>query len=282
MQATASAPAAISIVNAIPTNLGAAVAIDATVTASVTLDPEADVVTADIEGESVDDTLIRRCLEVTTDRYGAGEGGHVRTTADVPPSVGLKTSSAAANATIMATISALDVAESIDRLEATRLGVEVAREVGVTITGAFDDASASMLGGLVITDNEADEVLTRRELEEAAVILIPEERTPTETVDTAALTAVAPISELAIEAVRDGRHESAMALNGLAVASALDIDPEPIRQAMCETMAVSPSGTGPAIAAIGSPSVIAAIAERWGPYGDILETRLRQTGVTLD
>jgi len=41
-----------------------------------------------------------------------------------------------------------------------------ARDVGVTATGAFDDASASMLGGVTITDdNDDDELLSREEVD---------------------------------------------------------------------------------------------------------------------
>jgi hypothetical protein len=43
--------------------------------------------------------------------------------------------------------------ERHDVFDAARLGVRAAREVGVTVTGAFDDASASMLGGVTVTDN---------------------------------------------------------------------------------------------------------------------------------
>ncbi len=280
MEASASAPAAISVVNAIPTGRGSALAIDERIAARVSLDPKSPSVTADIaDDRAIDTTLIRRCVERITERYGAGEGGHVETTAKVPHSVGLKTSSAATNAAVWATIEALGCADQVTPLAATRIGVEVAREVGVTVTGAFDDAAASMVGGLVVTDNETDDLLDHHERDDAVVILIPEGRTPTESVDVSSLKAVAPISELAFDEVLEDRPEVAMALNAMAVTAALDLDGRPLRLAMTETMAVSPTGTGPAIAAIGSPETCTTVAADWSSFGDVIETRVDTDGV---
>lgn len=280
MEASASAPAAISVVNAIPTGRGSALAIDEHITARVSLDPSRDAVTADIaDDRAIDTTLIRRCVERGIERYGEGEGGHVETTAEVPHSVGLKTSSAAANATVWATIKALGCTDQVTPLAASRVGVEVARAVGVTVTGAFDDAAASMLGGLVITDNGTDELLARHVRSDTVVVLVPEGRTPTESVDVSSLQAVAPISELACDEVLEDRPGVAMALNAMAVTTALDLDGRPLRLAMTETMAVSPSGTGPAIAAMGTAETCSAVAAHWSSFGDVLETSVATDGV---
>lgn len=282
MHGVARAPAAISVVNAIPAGRGAAVAIDRAVTARVELDPTAENVTGAIgDGRDVDTTLIERCVAATTAAYGDGEGGTVETAAEVPPSVGLKSSSAAANAAIAATLDALGRWDDIDNLTATRLGVEVARDVGVTVTGAFDDATASMLGGLVVTDNTDDEVLHRDDLTGPVVLLLPDSRRPTATVDTDALDAVAPLGALAADTALEGRYGLAMTVNGLAVATALDLDIAPLRAAMAHTTAVSPSGTGPAVAAIADADACDAIAEAWSPFGDVLETELSSVGTTV-
>jgi shikimate kinase len=118
-------------------------------------------VTGEVAEESDANTaLIEHCVELAVAEYGdaAGgsdgiSGGHVRTESEVPMAAGLKSSSAAANATVLAALDALGVADEVSREEACRLGVRAAREAGVTVTGAFDDASASMLGGVTVTDN---------------------------------------------------------------------------------------------------------------------------------
>ena len=163
MEGRARAPAAGTVLNALATETGAAFAIDEYTRATVELDGGGEV-TADVaEDPDADMRLIEECVAAVTDRFGDGEGGHVRTESEVPMAAGLKSSSAAANATVLAALSALEAADELDRADACRLGVDVAREVGVTVTGAFDDASASMLGGVTITDNATDELLAREE-----------------------------------------------------------------------------------------------------------------------
>ncbi len=279
MEGQATAPTAISVVNAIPAGRGAAMAIDRHLTATVHLDPESSMVTASTaEDRDLDLTLIEECVTATTERYGSGEGGHVETSTTVPHAVGLKTSSAAANATIVATLDALGVWSETDPMEALLLGVEVARAVGVTVTGALDDAAASMFGGLVITDNDDDAILDRQRVDGSVVISIPDSRQPSGSVDVAALEAVGPIGDLAADLAIDGRWELAMAVNGMAVGVALDHDLTPIEMALEHTPSVSISGTGPAIAAIGVPTVIEAITDRWQVDGSVVHAELTAEG----
>ncbi len=91
----------------------------------------------------------------------AVSGGTVRTESEVPMASGL-IAPVRPHATVMATLDALDATERMSREDMARLGVMAARDVGVTVTGAFDDASASMLGGVTVTDNEDDALLPAR------------------------------------------------------------------------------------------------------------------------
>ena len=283
MESEASAPAAISIVNAIPTGRGGAVAIDAPVTARVRLDTDAEGVTGrSADGYVIDPTLIERCVSAVTERFGTGEGGTVETETSVPPSVGLKTSSAVANATVAATLDALGCWDRVDDIDATRLGVDIARSVGVTVTGALDDAAASMLGGIVLTDNRDDTVLTRDTWDAEVAILLPAQTRPTSEVDVKAYAEVAPIAEVAVELACESRYDRAMAVNGLAVATAGHLDMGPITTALAHTTAVSPSGTGPAIAAVGDPSSLDAVEESWSSFdGEIMRTSLLDSGIDV-
>lgn len=278
MHGHAEAPGAISVVNAIPAGRGASAAIDRTVSATVELDPTAEAVTG--AAGDVDPTLVERCVARTTVRFGSGEGGHIRTESTLPASVGLKTSSAAANAAIEATLDALDV--TVDPLEVARIGVGVAREAGVTITGAFDDAAASALGGMCVTDNRTDTLLDRRTIDRPVVIVVPDRPAPTAAVDVGALEAVNSICDHAVNLALDGEVPLAMSINGLAVGMVLDLDPAPVRSAIDRAAGVSVSGTGPAIAAIGDEAACDAIAERWVTAGRVIRTRLRSSGLDRD
>jgi shikimate kinase len=176
---------------------------------------------------------------------------------------GLKSSSAAANATVLATLEALGATDAVSREAAARIGVEAAREAGVTVTGAFDDASASMLGGVTVTDNTADELLAREAVEWDVAVYTPPERAYSADADAARCERVAPVAELVAELALDGRYAEAMTVNGLAFCAALDFPADPAIEVMDRVTGVSLSGTGPSFVAVGDGAGVAAAAEAW-------------------
>ncbi|MFW6153192.1 MAG: shikimate kinase, partial [Halobacteriota archaeon] len=230
---------------------------------------------------TIDPTLVETCLEGVTERYGDGEGGRVTTTSSLPPSVGLKTSSASASATALATLDALGLADAVDRVDLAHLVVEVTREVGVTVTGALDDTAASLLGGLVSADNEAGRIVDRRVLGREVAILVPGEGQPSTAVDVDALRSFAPVGEVALEQLDHDRFGLAMTLNGLAVATALGLDGTPIADGIGLVEGVSVSGTGPAVAAIGADEAVDRLASTWSSAGTVHRTSLREMGATI-
>ncbi|PSP80393.1 shikimate kinase [Halobacteriales archaeon QS_4_69_225] len=262
MDGRAAAPAAGTVLNALANGYGAAFAIDAHTEATVELD-ETGEVTAEVAGAPDADTrLVERCVAAVVERVGDGEGGHVRTESDVPMAAGLKSSSAAANATVLATLSALDAADDLSREAACRLGVEAARDAGVTVTGAFDDASASMLGGVTVTDNDADELLRRDEPGWDVLVYTPDERALSADADVSRCERVAPAADVVRELAVDGDYERAMCVNGLAFCAALGYPTEPLLEAMPEA-AASLSGTGPSYTAVGDRETLRELETVW-------------------
>jgi shikimate kinase len=261
MNGRAVAPAAGTVLNALATGVGSAFAIDADTEATVTLDPEGPV-TGEVAGAPDADTrLIERCVELVVEAYGDGQGGHVRTESEVPMAAGLKSSSAAANAAVLATLDALGI--DLDRADTARLGVRAAREVGVTVTGAFDDASASMLGGLTVTDNTEDELLAREEVDWNVLVWTPDERAFSAEADVERCERVAPVARLVEELALDAAYGSAMTVNGLAFCAALGYPTEPIVEALPHVAGVSLSGTGPSFTAVGDPNGLDRVHEHW-------------------
>jgi shikimate kinase len=282
MVGRAAAPAAGTVVNALANGYGAAFAIDAHVRATVELDDSGSVTGAVADAPDADTRLIERCVEVVVERVGDGEGGHVRTTSDVPMAAGLKSSSAAANATVLSTLDALDATDAFDRVEACRLGVRAARDVGVTVTGAFDDASASMLGGVTVTDNAEDELLRRDERDWDVLVYTPAERALSAAADVERCERVAPIADVASDLAREGDYERAMGVNGLAFCAALDYPTGPIVEALPDA-AASLSGTGPSYTAVGDRKTLDALQERWAEReGDTWLTTTQRTGATIE
>ena len=263
MRGRAAALGAGTVLNALSTGVGSAFAIDAETTATVELDDSGSV-TGTIAGtDDADTRLIERCVELALGTYGdtEGLGGTVRTESDVPMAAGLKSSSAAANAAVLATADA--VGADPDRLAACRLGVRAAREVGVTVTGAFDDASASMLGGVTVTDNTDDELLARDEVEWDVLVWTPDERAYSADADVDRCENVAPMAELVADLAVEGRYAEAMTVNGLAFSAALGFSADPAVEAMPHAAGVSLSGTGPSVVAVGDADSLDRVAAHW-------------------
>jgi shikimate kinase len=281
MEGRAAAPAAGTVLNALANGYGAAFAIDAHTRATVELNDSGSVTGAVDDAPDADTRLIERCVEIAVERFGRGEGGHVRTDSDVPMAAGLKSSSAAANAAVLASLSALDAGDEIDRTDACRLGVEAARDVGVTVTGAFDDASASMLGGLTVTDNTAVDLLRRDEPDWHVLVYTPEHRALSADADVSRCERLASIADVAFERAMDGDYERAMVINGFVFCAALGYPSDPILEAMPDA-AASLSGTGPSYAAVGDREPLSALREDWDEReGDTWLTTTHRTGATI-
>ncbi len=282
MNGRARAPAAGTVLNALATGYGSAFAIDRTVTAEVTLGGET------VRGEiadhpDADTALIERAVERVLEAYGDDGGAEIRTESLVPLASGLKSSSAAANAAVLATLSALDVADSVSREEAARMGVEAARDAGVTVTGAFDDASASMLGGLTITDNTEDRLIDRDTVDWEVAIWVPPEQGFSADADVERCERVAPVAEVIKDLAEAGQYTSGMTINGFAFAAALDRPSEPIIEALPAAEGVSLSGTGPSYVAVGDGPAIDAVLERWEKRtGKTIRTRTQNEGAIVE
>ena len=271
MEGRAAAPGAGTVLNALANGSGSAFAIDARTTATVELD-DSGTVTGTVTGVPDADTrLVERCVELVCERFGSDgtvpTGGHVRTESEVPMAAGLKSSSAAANASVLATLDALDRApadalpadepaspDAPTRGAACRLGVEAARDAGVTVTGAFDDASASMLGGVTVTDNTEDALLSRETLPTSwrALVWTPGERALSADADVSRCERIAPVADLVRDLALDGDYARAMTVNGFAFCAALGFPADPAVEALPD--AAGASGSASTAGSAGKPS----------------------------
>ncbi|MFB6187891.1 MAG: shikimate kinase, partial [Halobacteriaceae archaeon] len=242
MKGSAKAPAAGTIINALATGTGSAFAIDEYIEATVELTDGNEITGHIHDHPDADTTLIERCVEyVLVEQSAEEKGAIVETKSDVPIASGLKTSSAAANATILATFKALGT-EDINKEQAAKVGVEAARDVGVTVTGAFDDASASMLGGLTITNNHTDTLLFRDEPDWSVLIWSPPTRVYSQEVDIRRCQQLQPIIEHAVDVAKQGAYGTAMTINGFGYCAALEFDTDPLFEALPAAHGVSLSG----------------------------------------
>lgn len=279
---SASACGAGTIVNAIASWKGSAFAIELRTHANVELSPDMETVQCDIDGGG-DTRLMECCVALVLDKFDQKElGGYVKTTGDVPMARGLKSSSAAANAVVLAAVDALG--EQISPLDAVGIGVQAALDVGVSITGAFDDACASMLGGVVVTDNKDRKLLSRVERECEVLVFVPADQRFTADVNVDGCRLMAPYVDIAFDLALKGDFEEAMLLNGLIYCAALGFDPGVMISAL-ENGALGSglSGTGPAFTALVDESCMDAVADAWSGFeGEVIRTRVDNTGATAE
>ena len=267
------AGSAVTVVNAFATGRGGAVGIDLWTEAKVKLVEDGISGSITVRGKSFGDTrLVRAVVDVVRRATGEDFGIEFEISSEIPVGKGLKSSSAAANALVLAIYEALGI--EIAPLEAVRLSVEAARLAGVTITGAFDDASASLLGGLCLTDNTRDELLKREEVEpEPVVLLIPEESLMTSSLKGMDFSAIAPYITEAFEMAMRGEWRKALVINGLVYSAFLGHPTEPIGTALRLGAIAGLSGKGPAFFALTrEPEVL---SEEWSRFGKTEITRLR-------
>ena len=259
-----------TVINAIASWKGCAFSIDMTTDATVEIG--GDLIEGEIEGGG-DTKLICRACEMTLEKFGAKPGAKISTKSRIPMASGLKSSSAAANATIIATLRALD--EQMDPLDIVRLGVRAALDTGVSVTGAFDDASASMLGGIVATDNKKNELLRRDQFESRVVIYAPDKKAFSSQTNVKRSRLMAPWVDMAFEMALKGEYKKAMALNGFLYTAALGFSPEPMLAALeLGVEGVSLSGTGPSYVALVDDKQMNSLKDAWSQYpGRVIVTQ---------
>ncbi|MFA0822481.1 MAG: shikimate kinase [Methanomethylovorans sp.] len=266
-----------TIVNAIATWKGSAFAVDLKTFADVELCGGKGCIDASIEGlPDADTRLIKRTVELVLQHFNADMHGSVKTKSEIPLASGLKSSSAAANATVLATLDALG--EEMDPLDAVKIGVQAALDVGVSITGAFDDACASFFGGIVVTDNKLKELEHRDEKEKDILIFAPDKKSFSAATNVARSRSIAPWVDMAYKMALEGNYEEAMTLNGFLYCGALGFDTEPMMRALeVGVKGVTLSGTGPSYVAFVDSASEPKLRESWsqlGISGSLISTKI--------
>jgi shikimate kinase len=243
-----------TIVNAIATGRGAAFALALRATATAEPRPDEVGVRA-IVPDGVDPALVVSAAGRVLDRSGKAGGLEVAIDSEIPMSRGLKSSSAVANAVVEASAQALDL--RLDPKEVLDISVDAGFDARVTITGAFDDASASLLGGVCLTDNRARRILALDRLPEdlVSVVWIPRRTISKSSLKGIDFSSIRPLVEEAFHLALRGDHFRAMELNSTAYAHLLGVDEAPaVRARSAGAVAAGITGAGPAVVSLTKPS----------------------------
>ncbi len=277
-KAEAVAHGAATIVNAIALGKGAAFGVDLWTKAEVKLTDESNVITGEITSDPVESTiLIAKTVSRVFKHFNVEKrfGAKVKTWSTIPAARGLKSSSAAANAIALATVAVLG--ETLDDVEVVQLGVDAAFDAKVTITGAFDDACASYLGGAVVTDNLERKLLKRVTLPDDLTVLfhVPSKKSYTIDSDVDRLKTFELVEVAYNEAVK-GNFWAALSLNGAIYSSALGYNTSVASDALAAgALAAGLCGKGPAVTAVVSSDKIDSVRTALESHeGEVLQARV--------
>lgn len=282
-------PGSATIINAISTGCGSAFGIQLYVNAKVHLKAGNKIrCTSD---QDVDTTLMEICAKNVLDKYPITTGVKIHTESNLPVASGLSSSSAVSNAVTMALNTALveeygisSPEKRLDEKDLLNLAVDSSLEAGVTITGAYDDASASFYGGISVTNNFQREIIQKEKWNgQNILIYMPDKKSPTAEADVARMKLLAPWVKLAFREVLKGNIHHALTLNGLLYCSALHFNPDIALDALeAGAIAAGLSGTGPSFVAITDDENLSMVENAWDSYpGRVIPTKVDNQGTQV-
>ena len=248
-QGEAVAYGAVTIVNALASGRGAAFGIDLWTEARVKLTDDGKIETTILKDDDENTLLVEKCVQAVLGASGNRSlGARVETESNIPIARGLKSSSVAANAVVLATLAALR--KEMDLNEILNIVIDASLESKVSVTGALDDVYASLYGNVVVTDNNARSVLRTFPVGEFSVLLlVPPEKRYTINSDIPRIRTVAKQVDTAHREALEGNYWNAMTLNGLIYSHVLGLETDIIIESLeAGAKAAGISGKGPTYA----------------------------------
>lgn len=287
-----------TIINAIATGFGSAFGIDLAITSEAKFSKTGINCSSDL---GVDPGLMNICVRKVLNHYnignnvsfddlltnfdiGTGEGIEIKTKSNLPLGSGLSSSSALSNAVVSSCASLIADTLCLNPLsdfELINLAIDASLEAKVTITGAFDDASASYFGGVTVTDNSKRKILVQDQMPENAVLIfMPEKSSLSGESDVNRMKLLSPLVEMAFEQAINKNYYKALTLNGLLYGTTLGFDNNIALEALnAGAKAAGLSGTGSSFVAIVDDEYIDDVSDAWSQFdGNVIKTKVNNEG----
>ena len=269
---------AISIVNAIATGNGSALGISLKVTAEASLEngqgvrfqtrKENKLISNIVYNTLPKDIIAKNLVSISIE-------------SEIPIGFGLKSSSAVSNAVALACSKLVNNDVHDDAI--LDAAVRASLDSKISITGAYDDATACYFGGFVLTDNYACKLIRREEAPDNlyAIILLPQNATRGNT------RKLSIMSDLFIDAFKlaeTGEYWKAMKLNGVLASAVLSEKYEPILAALEKgALGATISGNGPSIAAVAYEDEMQDIISVFANFnGNILVSKINNQKASVE
>jgi len=287
MKKTVRSPGSATIINATATGFGSAFGIGLDIECDAKSTSDSITCSNDV---GADTTLMELCARKVFNHYNIDDndfGISLKTKSTLPMASGLSSSSASSNAIVKAT--SLIIAEEfdlkpLDDLEIVNMAIDASLEAGVTITGSFDDATASYFGGVVVTDNKNREFIIRERMEDHSILVyMPNYYSKSGDSDVNRMKLLAPLVKEAFDMACNKEYFKALTLNGLLYSATLGFDSTIAIDALSAgAIASGLSGTGSSFVAIVDDDSIDEVKESWDKYeGNVIETQVDNEGCCL-
>lgn len=246
---------AISFVNAIPMGVGASAAISLNCRSRVEIrkKPDGGTLEVAVNGEPTSEFL-QMVARMTLRRLDEGKNWSLSVHLDstIPLGKGLKSSSAVSVSLARAIADAFGIA--LAPVDLAQISAQCARDSGISVTGAFDDAITSASGGVTVADAKAFQVLLETGLPKGlqAVLWLPSGTHPSPSEIRQCFRGSGERAREAARLAREGSLFPAMALNTALVEEALGYDYQELHEVghLVGALASGVSGNGPALAYI--------------------------------
>jgi shikimate kinase len=263
---------AITLVNALFTGIGSAAGIDLKVRVECTLTPVASREESSIQiGPAGDSLLAREAVKEALRFFAPLDSFQVSLAieSEIPAGRGLKSSSAVSTAIDRAISQALG--KESPPIEVARRSADLTQRIGLSATGAFDDALAGLIPGIVVTNNQTRQVARIDEVDSrwVAILWIPAEAHPPSPELLAKFQRRAHAGRKASECATAGKFGEAMAENTALVERVMGYHYRPLRKRLLANGAIAcgVSGMGPCLAAIATKEQAPEIARQLPPHG---------------
>ncbi len=256
--------AAGTVLNALATGIGSAFGINLLTKVKLELDDKIPR-SAIINEEKIEESpVVDRILSTF------GIRGYVIVNSEIPKGSGLGSSSAFVNALIVAVMKFAN-----DELDAYRIlsaNARISLELGISYTGAFDDASASLLGGFVVSNNTKLRLYRWDKIKMYSAVLIPKFRR--KKIDWNKIRMQRERLSLAVELAKKGSYCEAMKENTKYYCEIIGYPLKIAKIGWERGVCCGLSGNGPCYVAFGEKSIITEIKDIWSNYGKVVVRRV--------
>lgn len=280
-------PGSATIINAIATGCGSAFGI------GLDIECEAKTINDSIScfnDVGADNSLMEICARKVYSHYNVDEsefGVELKTKSSLPMASGLSSSSASSNAIVKVVSSVISEEfdlNPLNDLEIINMAIDASLEAGVTITGSFDDATASYFGGVVVTDNKNREFIIKEKMDDYPILVyMPDFYSKSEDSNPDRMKLLAPLVETAFGFAKDKNYLKALNLNGLIYSATLGFNSSIAIDALeAGALASGLSGTGSSFVAVVDEDSIDEVKESWSKYdGKVIPTQVDNVGCKL-